>query len=310
MTAAPASSQFVALGTTALIAVNEPAALAPARAILERELTAVDRACSRFRSDSELTRVNRSRGQTVEVGPLFAAALRVALRAAELTDGDVDPTVGRALRLAGYDRDFAGVPRHGPQISIPAAPAGDWRAVELDDDRRTVRVPAGVELDLGATAKAFAADRAAAAVSEAVGAGVLISLGGDVALGGAPPTGGWVIGIGDDHADVDAVAETVCLACGGLATSSTTVRRWSRGGRELHHVIDPGTGLPAVSPWRTVTVSAACCVDANTASTAALVRGGRAAAWLQGLGLPARLVGRDGGVVRVGGWPEPEPQAD
>jgi thiamine biosynthesis lipoprotein len=90
---------------------------------------------------------------------------------------------------------------------------------------------------------------------------------------------------------------------GGLATSSTAVRRWRRGGTAYHHVLDPRTGLPAEPVWRTVTVTAATCVDANTASTAAIVRGRPALGWLARLGLPSRLVGADGAVRRVAGWP-------
>lgn len=305
MIAAPLSSEFPALGTTALIRVNEPAALASALVLLEDELVAIDRACSRFRGDSELTRVNRAGGQQVRVGELFAAALRVALQAAAQTGGDVDPTVGRALRLAGYDRDFASIPPDGPTPPAEDGPVAGWRTVELDPSKGTVRLPAGVELDLGATAKAFAADRAARRASAAVGAGVLVSLGGDIAVAGPPPPGGWSIALGDDHAGEPA-AESVAVVSGGLATSSTRVRRWLRGGRELHHIIDPHTGRPALSPWRTVSVAAGCCVDANVASTAAIVRGERAAAWLETLGLPARLVRSDGRVVYAGGWPRPE----
>lgn len=309
MSSAPLSSEFAALGTTALVRVTEPAALARARDLLEEELAAIDRACSRFRPDSELSRVNRARGVPVEIGPLFAAALQAALRAAELTGGLVDPTVGLALQLAGYDCSFALVARDGPALALERSPVTGWRVVDLDTERQTVRLPRGVKLDLGATAKAFAADRAAERIHATVGAGVLVGLGGDIAVAGPPPLEGWRVGIADDHADRDGVAETVAIVSGGLATSSTQVRRWRRGGRELHHVIDPRTGLPTASPWRTVTVAAASCTDANTASTAALVRGEQAAGWLDALGLPARLVGRDGRVIRVGGWPTHGPEA-
>lgn len=308
MSAALLSSQFAALGTTALVSVTDPAALEPARAVLEAELDAIDRACSRFRDDSELARVNRAAGRPpVAISPLFATALAAALRAAELSGGDVDPTVGRALRLVGYDRDFALVPPVGRALAYETVAVAGWRSVELDTRRQTVRIPAGVELDLGATAKAFAADRAARRLNAMLGTGVLVSLGGDIAVAGPPPPGGWSVGVADDHASTDP-AETVAVASGGLATSSTHVRRWRRGGRELHHLIDPRTGLPAVSPWRTVTVAAGSCVDANTASTAAFVRGEGAAPWLARLRLPARLVRRDGRIVRVGGWPDREPE--
>src|SRR5439155_25516009 len=107
------------------------------------------------------------------------------------------------------------------------APAAGWRRVELDEDRRSIRIPAGVELDLGATARAPAADRAAAAAADATGAGVLVSLGGDIAVAGPTPPGGWPVRIADDHrASLDGPGPVVGVESGGLATSSVTVRRW------------------------------------------------------------------------------------
>ena len=168
-----------------------------------------------------------------------------------------------------------------------------------------VRVPSGVELDLGATAKALAADRSARAAHEAAGCGVLVSLGGDVAIAGDAPPGGWSVRIADDHAAaLDAPGPAVALAGGGLASSGTTVRRWRSGDAELHHIVDPRTGRPAETPWRTVSVAAASCVDANVAGTAAVVLGDAAPAWLAERRLPARLVARGGGALCVAGWPE------
>jgi len=301
-------ASFPALGTTAVVALVEPHALGPARAALEAELAAVDLACSRFREDSELTRLNCAAGRRVRVSPLLFEALAAAMRAAEATGGLVDPTVGRALRLAGYDRTFRLVAaRDGssfaPRFESPALPG--WRVVELDDAGSSVRVPPGVELDLGATAKALAADRGARAASAAAGCGVLVSLGGDVALAGRAPDGGWPVRVADDHAaPLDGPGPTVALTAGGLATSGTAVRRWRAGDAELHHIVDPRTGRPAETPWRTVSVAAAGCVDANTASTAAVLLGEDAPAWLEARHLPARLVAIDGTCVAVGGWPE------
>jgi FAD:protein FMN transferase len=133
-----------------------------------------------------------------------------------------------------------------------------------------------------------------------------VSLGGDIATSGRNPDGGWRVLAAEDQATpADEVGEVIALHVGAIATSSTTVRRWRRGAVALHHLIDPRTGLPAVSPWRTVSVVAATCVDANTAATAALIRGEDAPDWLNGLGLAARLVSTDGAVRRVGGWPAP-----
>ena len=121
-------------------------------------------------------------------------------------------------------------------------------------------------------------------------------------MAGPAPDDGWPVGIADDHA-ADTASAAVALRGGGLATSSTTVRAWRRGGRPVHHIVDPATGLPARVVWRTVSVAAATCVDANTAATAAIVRGADAPAWLEELELPARLVAADGDVVTVAAWP-------
>jgi thiamine biosynthesis lipoprotein ApbE len=316
-----------ALGTSAVLRVTDPGALAAARAAVEAELERVDRACSRFRTDSELARVNASAGTPAHVGPDLAEALEVALRAAEITGGDVTPTLGAALVLAGYDRDFralqpvergrsgdrGGAPadaaeaaprrRRPPPHSSPALrPA--WRAIELDRRRGTVCIPPGVSLDLGSTAKAWAADRAASAAHDVAGCGVLVSLGGDIATAGPPPGAGWRVHVTEDHrAPADAPGQTIAIRDGGLATSSTTVRRWRHRGREMHHILDPRTGLPVEGPWRTVAVAAGSCADANVAATAAIVRGEGALAWLSRMGLPARLIARDGAVRTVGGWP-------
>jgi thiamine biosynthesis lipoprotein len=304
-----ASDSFAALGTTALIAVTKAPALGAARRALEEELAAVDGACSRFRSDSELVSLNRSAGSAVCVSRRLFESVQVALDVAALTAGLVDPTVGTTLRLAGYDGTFAEIRlRDGRLVRPSFAPVAGWASVAIDPRRRTIRVPTGVELDLGATAKALAADRAALAAADATGAGVLVSLGGDIAVAGDPPAGGWPVRIADDHtAPLDGPGPVVSIAEGGLASSGTRVRRWTTAGGELHHIIDPRTARPAVTPWRTVSVAASSCVRANAASTAAIVLGESATAWLEHARLPARLAAEDGAVATVNGWPAEAP---
>jgi thiamine biosynthesis lipoprotein len=238
----------------------------------------------------------------------------VAVRAASLTDGAVDPTLGEAIVLAGYTRDFveleppppSGVrSRDGASRAAPPRRASSWQLIELSPDPPAVRIPAGARLDLGATAKALAADRAAAAAHAATGAGVLVSFGGDIATAGVAPDGGWGIHVTDDHrAGPDAPGHTITITSGGLATSSVTARRWLHDGRVMHHILDPATGQPVEPVWRTASVAASSCVDANTASTAALVKGRSALGWLSELALPSRLVGVAGDVHAVGGWPD------
>jgi thiamine biosynthesis lipoprotein len=303
-----ARDAFRVFGTTAVLLVTEPTALPRARALADAELAAVDQACSRFRADSELATLNAAGGAAVTVSELFADLLAAALRAARLTDGDVDPTCGRALADLGYDRDFDQV-RAGPaSLATVAGPVPGWRRVELDKQARQVRLPAGTELDLGATAKAWASDHCAELIFERLGCGVLVSLGGDLAVAGPVPDEGWRVRVTDDHAaGPEEPGQTVTITDGGLATSSTTVRTWTAGSRQVHHIIDPATGEPAPVYWRTVSVAAGNCVDANTASTAAIIRGQAAAGWLDDAGLPARLVRPDGTVVTTAGWPAADP---
>jgi FAD:protein FMN transferase len=301
----PATDRFRAFGTTAVLAVTDQRALAAARSLADAELGAIDEACSRFRSDSELSRLNTTTGEPLAVSELFAGLIEQALRAAELTDGDVDPTCGQALAAAGYDRDFDQV-RAGRDHAgaVQAGPVPGWTSVRLDRQRRTVRLENGAQLDLGSTAKAVAADRCAGRIAAGLGCGVLISLGGDIAVAGTPPEGGWQVKVTDDHASgADAPGQVVTIVAGGLATSSTTVRAWTAGGRPMHHIIDPRTGAPAISCWRTVSVAAESCADANIASTAAIIRSEAAPGWLTAARLPARLVRHDGEVVRTAGWP-------
>jgi thiamine biosynthesis lipoprotein len=320
MPAAPAATirnvSWRALGTHADLLVTGD--LDRARTAVEAVLADVDGTYSRFRTDSELTAVNRHAGETVVVSPLLARAIGAAIRAAEVTDGLCDPTVGQALLRIGYDADFALIAASSAPIELRLERAPGWRTLRFDAEARTLMTPRGVSIDLGSTGKALAADLAAEAAVTAMhrdGAGgnegALVSLGGDLAVAGAVPDDGWQVRIAEDSTLApDAIipgepAEVVTIRGGAIATSSTTVRQWRRGRIDVHHLIDPRTGLPARSPWRTVSVAAASCVDANAAATAALIRGDDAPAWLDGLGLAARFVDTDGRIVRVAGWPEP-----
>ncbi|MFI5893545.1 FAD:protein FMN transferase [Actinoplanes sp. NPDC051513] len=326
------TAQWSVWGTVARIVVTDPRRLAEATDLVKAELAAVDAACSRFRDDSELRRACRAGGCPVAVGPLLAQLVAAALDAARDTDGAVDPTVGGALCGLGYDRDFAALTGRAvaPAVRVFATP--DWRAVRLTDRGLPARhladrgladrgladrgladrgladrgaagweltVPEGVLLDLGATAKAVAADRAAARVAERLGVGVLVALGGDIATAGPAPAGGWTVLVQDRPGDP---ADTVRLPAGAaLATSSTAGRTWGRPGELLHHIVDPRTGRPAPTVWRTVSVAANSCLRANTLSTAAVVRG-HAAPDLLGR-VPSRLVTPSLDVLRLGGWP-------
>jgi thiamine biosynthesis lipoprotein ApbE len=296
-----------ALGGSLRVVVTRPSDLAPAKAAVDEVVRAVDLAASRFRDDSELSRLNAIPDREVIVSPLLAKLIAAALRGARLTDGAVDPTIGSAMKLAGYNADFADVPADGLAIDLVVSRVPGWQAIAFNESSRSIQLPPGVEIDLGATAKAIASDLAAAAALATIdGGGVLVSLGGDIAVAGEAPAEGWLIQASEDSgAPIDEREETISIRSGGIATSSTTVRRWIRGGVALHHIIDPVTGLPSDGPWRTATVVAGTCVDANIASTAAIVKGRAAIEWLEANGLPARLVDREGTVHRLSGWPTP-----
>ena len=190
---ADASARWRALGTLVQLVVTGPEALAGARRLLADDLAAVDAACSRFRADSEICALTG--GRTAGLSPLLAEAIAVALRAARLTDGDVDPTVGAAMSAIGYDRDFEYILPNGPALALTVTKVPGWREIHLDGQSLTM--PAGVRLDLGATAKAWAADRSAARIASRLGCGVLVSLGGDIAVAGPAPAGGWRIRVQD-----------------------------------------------------------------------------------------------------------------
>jgi thiamine biosynthesis lipoprotein len=294
---------FPAIGTTVHLLLTDPStsALAKANGLLRDFLDDLDLACSRFRADSALSIVNKS-GSASNVDPLLLAALQVALDAAEQTGGLVDPTLGTAMIAVGYDRSFAGVPRSSRRRVVPVPGRDAWREISVDEPTGTITLPRGVRLDLGATAKAWAADVAATQIAERLGCGTLVNLGGDLAIAGPAPRDGWRVRVAADHAATTG-GQVVAVRSGGLATSSTTVRRWKRADQVLHHVLDPATGLPARRVWQYVSVAATDCVTANTAATAALILGERAPSWLSARDLAARLVAADGSVTRIAGWP-------
>jgi thiamine biosynthesis lipoprotein len=297
-----ATRRFPALGTTAMVATASGQAIDMAEAVLRHEVGAIDRACSRFRAGSEVCRLDEARGLPVPVSRLLAQAVAAALMAAEMTDGAVDPTVGAAMIGLGYDRDFDEVPRDSAVPATPRTVPG-WRCLELNSRNGRLRAPEGVVIDLGATAKALASDRAAARIAELTGTAVLVNLGGDISVAGAPRDG-WAVGIAPDCATPPSATDVVvALREGGLATSGTSVRTWRRADRQVHHIVDPRTGDSARTCWQLVSVAAPSCVIANAASTAAIVWGEDAPQRLSAMGLPCRLVGNDGSVLALNGWP-------
>jgi len=293
----PAGTYWSRWSTEMHLLVTDAASLPDARALVDAELDAVEMAASRFRSDSEICALAGAKGAPQPVSEVLADLIGAALEAARVSDGDVDPTVGHAIVQLGYDRNLEEGPA-APRLTSVAVPV-DWTAVEFDG--RHVRLPPGTLLDLGATAKAVAADRCARLVHRETGTGVLVNLGGDMSTGGPVPAGGWRVLVHDR--DDDPASHVTIGSETGLATSSTQRRRWWRAGAAHHHILDPRTGASAEPVWRSVSVAADSCLAANTVSTAAIVRGRRAPAWISSLGVAARLVDAAGRVHLVGGWP-------
>lgn len=292
----------------ARLVVTDPRTLREAHDLVTAITDRVGALASRFREESAVRRLARSGADDEVIDPLLATLIREALTAARFTDGDVDPTRGVAMQRNGYAVDISQLRARSAQ-AWPATPNRSaftvatrepaWRHVHLDGDRLTM--PRGILLDLGATAKALTADWCARAVVEQFGGAALVSLGGDIATAGTSPDGGWQVAVQDLPTDR---RQVVTLHDGfAIATSSTRKRAWTAGGRAAHHILDPRTLTPAEPVWGCVTVVAPSCVLANTLATVAVVRGRRALPWLAAQNAPARLVGADGRIQRVGDWP-------
>jgi thiamine biosynthesis lipoprotein len=264
-------------------------------------LNRIDSACNRFRDDSEISKINEGLGDVFVVSDVFAQCLDAALQSATWTEGLCDPTVLNALLALGYDRDYADVLR-GPEVVTSATsstPGID--AIHFDASTNELTLDPPCRLDLGASAKALACDLVAHDLADR--GGVLVEIGGDVALRGAGKDGPWVVGVADtDH--INGNERRVAPAPGGVATSSTQLRAWPSTTGRLNHIIDPRTGDCARGPYTHATVSAPSCVMANAFATAALLWGEDAGFHLAQSGLSARLVRHDRSVEFIGGWPE------
>jgi len=312
-----AQSRWTVWGLEAFLAVTDHTMLPEAEAAVRAVVADVDLACSRFRDDSELMMLQPAMAGGVTVSGMLRHLMERALYAARLTEGDVDPSLGADLDALGYRQGIISVPVPAGLPPTPPAPDGagpaapqavprvpGWSRITLDGQMLTV--PRDLRLDLGATAKAVAADLAAAAVHARLGCGVLVSLGGDLATAGPGPgasarPGPWQILVQDLPADP---SQRVALEPGfALATSSTQKRRWTHAGADVHHILDPRFGRPAEAIWRSVTVAAPTCLEANAYSTAAVVPGVAALEWFRSEGIPARFVDRQGRTSATGGWP-------
>ena len=273
--------------------------LVTARRVVRNLMDAVSDSVSRFRDDSDLARINASAGALVPVRRLTVELTTLALEAARRTRGAVDPTLGAHLVAAGYDDDIEVVRSRVRATTTPLRSSVSWGSVAIDRTLDRVGVPAGVQLDLGAIAKAWTADEAARQVHSRLGIPCLVEIGGDTATAGRPLRP-WRIDVAETSAGP---AHRVDLTYGGLATSSVLARRWVSDRGPAHHVIDPRTSRPVTGVVRSATVWAPTALAANTWSTAALIWSAGAADRLTAEGVDARLVEQQGQVVTVGAWP-------
>lgn len=294
---------FEVWGLTGTLATEFSHQLRFAEKRLWERVTDIDAACNRFRADSELTRLNERAGETVAMSATLECALVNALLARDATDGLCDPSVLPALLALGYDVDYDELKVRGDVARTSPVPSPGADAVTLDLEAHTVTLAAGCQLDLGASAKALLADLVAEDVAPS--GGVVVEIGGDVAVRGPGPDGLWAIGVGDSL-HLTGREPRVGIERGGIATSSLQTRTWRAGGRVVNHVIDPRTGECANGPYTSATVSASSCVIANAFATSALLWGEDAAYHVAQAGWAGRLVRRDGAVEYVGGWPEDE----
>jgi thiamine biosynthesis lipoprotein len=293
--------KFDVWGLSGTLVTEHDADLEFATTRLWHWLDQIDAACNRFRADSEISKINNSDGATMRVSDVFAQCLNAALQSAVWTDGLCDPTVLNALLAVGYDRDYAQVLRGPEVVPSPTIPTPGIDAIHFDPSTNELTLSAPCRLDLGASAKALACDLVVNDVMERVG--VLVEIGGDVALRGAGKDGPWVVGVADTN-QITGSEPRVAPAPGGVATSSTQLRTWPSATGICNHIIDPRTGTCATGPYTHATVSAPSCVMANAFATAALLWGEDAGFHLAQSGLNARLVRHDRTVEFIGGWPE------
>lgn len=255
---------------------------------------------SRFQPDSELCRLNSSQGRWVQVCAPTLRVVQAAVRAWEVTGGLFDPTVLPALKTAGYSGSFETL-SDGLVSDTRPVPAPGCADIEFQADR--IYLPPGIELDLGGIGKGYAADLLVNELLTAGAEGASVNLGGDVRMAGSPPSGvAWDSAVADE-ADPDTDLAWLALADGAVATSTRLRRRWQRQGRELHHLIDPRTGMPATSEVATVTVVAGDASWAEVLAKAALIAGMSAGTTLlESHGVAGVLVTGDGAAHPVGNW--------
>ncbi len=266
------------MGTDVVAAGDEPGVVA-------RFFARAESVFSRFDPTSELSLLNGSDAWEISVSDELGGCLQGAVELRDRTAGLIDPAVGGAVIDWGYDRTFSAVEDLARPRSVRRP--GSWSIAG-----NVVRRRPGTQLDLGGIAKGWTADRAVE-----VGLADVVSAGGDV----RSRRHGTRVAIADPWGDTVAVAH---LGIGGLATSSSTRRRWKVGDVDAHHIIDPRRLQPAVSPVLSASVIAATAVEAEAGAKAVLLHGEHGLAWAdnQDWVTAALVVWHDGNVFATTGW--------
>lgn len=280
--------------------VTDPAVAGEAGEQVQRLFQEWEQRLSRFRPDSELSRLNARPGRPVVVGGLLLEVVTAALRAARATRGLYDPTLLRAIEQLGYDRSFERIGPTTPPLTERVAPGGGWRRVRVDHTARTVTLPHGVGIDLGGIAKGMAVDAATERLRECGVAAAMVSAGGDLRVLGSPPgEASWLIAIPGPAGPV-----TVPLTHGSLATSGIGRRHWRQGRVERHHLLDPRSARPARTGLWSVSVAAANCAQAEVAAKTAFILGaGPGADFLASKRLAGLFTTPAGERRPAGSWP-------
>ncbi len=298
---------FEVMGTTAhVMVVDGPEALVD-RAVAE--LDELEARWSRFRPDSELSRLNERSGVPVVVSPATFELVERAVEGRRITGGRFDPTLLDAVRAAGYDRSFelvaaAGVPTPtGPDRAVSPRAGRPVGTIHLDRVARTVTLGPDVAIDPGGIGKGLAADLVVEDLLAAGAGGAMVNVGGDLRADGRGPDGGWIVAV-TDPIDPEDVVDTLAITAGAIASTWRTRRTWTAtDGSTRHHLIDPATGRPADSGLAGVTVVGGRGWQVEVLAKAAFLAGPvDGAGVLADHGVAGLLVTDDGLHLPVGAW--------
>jgi FAD:protein FMN transferase len=270
--------------------------------VARTRLAHLERSWSRFLPASDISRLNRAGGQAVEVDPSTVLLVQHLVQAARATGGRFDPTLLPLLVDLGYGASW-----DDPGLVTSLAPyvhsRSDLDGVLVDPAAGVVQLPVGTTLDPGGLGKGLAADLVVEELLAAGAYGALISVGGDIRVGGRSPIGdGWTIAVADPTVDGRDVA-CVRLLDGGVATSSTLRRSWTSNGATHHHLLDPATGASVATGLASVTVVAGTAAWAEAWTKVVMVVGAVPALdLLDERGLAAMAVALDGSVQVNDSW--------